>query len=75
MAESVRPVDPRPHLPLREIDVNPTPQDPIPAVGDLTAGDGASRGYRPTLSPTMGSTNVPMPDNTGPVNPGPDPFK
>lgn len=52
----------------RTIDLNkvsPEPEAPYPVADG--AGDGASKGYKPTLSKTMGSTNVPQPDNKGPV--------
>lgn len=41
------------------------PEAPYP--GDLTAGDGASRDFRPACKTSGYSTNVPSPDNKGPV--------
>jgi len=46
-------------------EVSPQPDSPYPAADG--AGDGASKGYKPTLTRTMGSNNVPQPDNKGPV--------
>lgn len=37
-----------------------------PYPGDLSAGDGASRGYTPACKTSGYSVNVPQPDNTGP---------
>src|SRR5262245_52860127 len=49
----------------------PEVTDPVgieaPYPGDLTAGDGASRDFRPEPKTTGYSTNVPQPDNKGPV--------
>jgi hypothetical protein len=69
----VRPASPNANDPITPINIPPVlpgnepqgyPEAPYP--GDLTAGDGASRGFRPAPKTTGYSTNVPQPDNKGP---------
>jgi len=76
---NVRPTTPaanRPAFPLGIPPILPVqepegyPEAPYP--GDLTVNDGASRSFRPTPKTSGYSTNVPMPDNKGPVRSHPD---
>jgi len=68
----VRP-DSRPWQPVTKISpledlpgvVSPPPEAPYPAADG--AGDGASKGFRPACKTSGYSTNVPSPDNKGPV--------
>jgi len=69
----VRPTTPSANSPTYPLGMPPVtpvappegyPEAPYPVADG--AGDGASKGYKPTLSKTMGSTNVPQPDNKGP---------
>lgn len=75
----VRPTTPAANRPAFPLGIPPIlPVQPpegytdAPYPGDLTAGDGASRSFRPKPSTTAYSTNVPMPDNKGPVRSGGD---
>ena len=63
----VRPESPAEYLPTQGLLPLPVSEEAVPAVGDLSAGDGASRTFRPAPKTSGYSTNVPMPDNTGPT--------
>ena len=65
------PVNTRPLYPWANPDVSePTVHAPLYA-GDLNAGDGADRSYKPNPLGSY-SNNVPQPDNKGPVRSGGD---
>lgn len=60
----VRPLGIPPILPVQQ----PEGYTDAPYPGDLTAGDGADRSFRPAAKPSGYSTNVPQPDNKGPMS-------